>query len=47
MTDLLSSIQGGLIVSCQDYPGEPITHPTTITDWFATAVADAGKERHP
>ncbi|GAA2164620.1 N-acetylmannosamine-6-phosphate 2-epimerase [Pedococcus bigeumensis] len=27
--------------------GTAITHPTTITDWFATAVADAGEERHP
>jgi N-acylglucosamine-6-phosphate 2-epimerase len=27
--------------------GTAITHPTTITDWFATAVADASEERHP
>jgi N-acylglucosamine-6-phosphate 2-epimerase len=27
--------------------GTAITHPTTITDWFATAVAEAGEERLP
>jgi N-acylglucosamine-6-phosphate 2-epimerase len=38
-SDVLTSLQGGLIVSCQAYPGEPMRDPVVMT-----AVAQAALE---
>lgn len=39
MSDLLDLLQGGLIVSCQAYPGEPMRHPATMPRMAAAVVA--------
>ena len=31
MNDVLQSLKGGLVVSCQAYPGEPMLDPRTMT----------------
>lgn len=40
-TDILDSLRGGLIVSCQAYPGEPMRDPETMTR-VARAVVEGG-----
>lgn len=39
--DLIGSLSGRLIVSCQAYPGEPMRHPETMAK-VAAAVEDGG-----
>ena len=39
MNDLLKRLQGGLVVSCQAYPGEPMLDPRTMTQVALAAVA--------
>ncbi len=38
MNPLVESLRGGLIVSCQAYPGEPMRHPETIAQLAEAAV---------
>ncbi|MBZ2199169.1 N-acetylmannosamine-6-phosphate 2-epimerase [Occultella gossypii] len=38
---LVAPLRGGLIVSCQAYPGEPMRHPETMAQ-VAAAVVDGG-----
>lgn len=38
MNDLLDRLQGGLVVSCQAYPGEPMLDPRTMTQVAQAAV---------
>ena len=38
MNTLVESLSGGLIVSCQAYPGEPMRHPETIAQLAESAV---------
>ena len=39
MNDLLKRLHGGLVVSCQAYPGEPMLDPTTMSQVALAAVA--------
>jgi N-acylglucosamine-6-phosphate 2-epimerase len=41
MSELIASLAGTLIVSCQAYPGEPLRHPETIAQ-IAEAVVAGG-----
>jgi N-acylglucosamine-6-phosphate 2-epimerase len=41
MTDPIATLAGGLVVSCQAYPGEPLRHPETMAQ-MAEAVVSGG-----
>lgn len=38
LTPLLARLRGGLVVSCQAYPGEPMRHPETMAQVAQAAV---------
>ena len=44
MNPLLAPLEGGLVVSCQAYPGEPMLDPRTMTQVAQAAVAEAGAQ---
>lgn len=39
MTGVVESLRGGLVVSCQAYPGEPMRHPDTMAQLAQAACA--------
>lgn len=39
MTGVVESLRGGLVVSCQAYPGEPMHHPETMAQLAQAACA--------
>lgn len=39
MKAVLEALRGGLVVSCQAYPGEPMRHPETMAQLAESAVA--------
>ena len=36
---IIASMAGGLVVSCQAYPGEPLRHPETMAQMAAAVEA--------
>lgn len=43
MDPLIRQIKGGLIVSCQAYPGEPLRHPETMAQMALAAQAGGAR----
>lgn len=39
---IIASMAGGLVVSCQAYPGEPLRHPETMAQM--AAAVEAGEQ---
>ena len=42
MYPAIEAIKGGLVVSCQAYPGEPLRHPETMAQMAMAAVEGGG-----